>query len=195
MKKISVIIFTVGLFVWAVSAVAGDLAFPTTEEDIVKSLSFKDGKTVFENVTYESKKGRVFKIINGIPYRVRGLQGIVASEIVPKAGAHINFDFDSSRIKPASYALLNKFGNAMNGKLSTAVLIVAGHTDGKGSFDYNRKLSEDRAKAVVSFFTARHGVSPNRLIVKGYGEDKPIASNDSEDGRNKNRRVEFIRME
>jgi len=174
MKKISVIIFTAVLIAWAVSAVARDLSFPTTEEDIVKSLSFKDGKTVFENVEYESKNGRVYKIINGIPYRVRGLQAIVDSEIVPKAGAHISFDFDSSRIKPTSCALLNKFGNAMNGKLSTAVLIVAGHTDSDGSFDYNKKLSEDRAKAVVSFLTAHHGVSPNRLIVKGEGERLPI---------------------
>ena len=135
MKKISVIIFTAVLIVWAVSAVAGELSFPTTEEEIVQSLSFKDGKTVFENVEDESKNGRVYKIINGIPYRVRGLQAIVDSEIVPKAGAHVNFDFDSSMIKLASYALLNKFGSAMSGELSTAVLIVAGHTDSNGSFD------------------------------------------------------------
>ena len=125
MKNISVIIFIAVLIVWSVSAAAGDLAFPTTEEDIVKSLSFKDGKTVFENVEYESKNGRVYKIINGIPYRVRGLQAIMDSEIVPKAGAHISFDFDSSRIKPASCALLNKFGNAMNGKFSIRPLLAA----------------------------------------------------------------------
>jgi outer membrane protein OmpA-like peptidoglycan-associated protein len=196
MNRIWLIIFPLVLVVgWPLSAGAGDLSFPTTEEEIVQSLSFKDGKAVFENITYESKNGRVYKIINGVPYRVRGLQGIVDSEIVPKAGAHINFDFDSSRIKPDSYALLNEFGNAMTGELSTAVLIVAGHTDSKGSFEYNKNLSEDRAKSVVAYLTTRRGVSPDRLIVKGYGKDKPIASNDTEEGRTQNRRVEFIRIE
>ena len=94
MKKYATSIITIFLVIFWVSAtIAGDLSFPTTENEIVKALSLKDGETVFQGVTYESKAGKVFKIIDGKRYRMRGLQGIVDSELVPKAGALINFNF------------------------------------------------------------------------------------------------------
>ena len=75
------------------------------------------------------------------------------------------------------------------------VIIIAGHTDSKGAGEYNQNLSVQRAQAVENYLTAHHGVSANRLIVKGFGETNPIASNDTDNGRFKNRRVEFIRVE
>ena len=68
---------------------------------------------------------------------------------------------------------------------------IAGHTDNIGTKDFNKKLSQRRADAVRSFLTSR-GIDPRRVTALGYGEEKPLSSNDDEeDGRELNRRVEF----
>jgi outer membrane protein OmpA-like peptidoglycan-associated protein len=67
---------------------------------------------------------------------------------------------------------------------------IGGHTDAKGSDSYNLRLSENRAKSVVDYLVSK-GLSENRLQYKGYGKMKPIDTNDTEEGRAKNRRVEF----
>ena len=195
MKKILIISLTALLAIWSGIVSAEDLVFPTTENEIVEALSLKDGKTVYNGVEYESEKGKVYKIIAGKRYRLRGLQAIVDSAIVPKAGALINFDFDSAKIRPESYPLLDEFGKAFKFGLAGGVFTVAGHTDGTGSLVYNQGLSERRAQAVATYLTAHHGISSTQLMMKGYGEAKPIASNENESGQALNRRVEFIRVE
>ena len=195
MRKIFIISLTALLAIWSGVVSAENIVFPTTETEIVEALSLKDGKTVYNGVEYESKKGKVYKIISGKRYRLRGLQGIVDSTIVPKAGALINFDFDSAKIRPESYPLLDEFGKALKFGLAGGVFIVAGHTDSTGSPDYNQSLSKSRAHAVATYLTAHHGIASSRLTMKGYGEAKPIASNDDDNGRALNRRVEFIRTE
>ena len=67
---------------------------------------------------------------------------------------------------------------------------IGGHTDDRGSDEYNQKLSENRAKAVYDYFV-QHGVEASRLSYKGYGESRPIATNGTEEGRQANRRVEL----
>ncbi|MCA9543207.1 MAG: OmpA family protein [Myxococcales bacterium] len=71
---------------------------------------------------------------------------------------------------------------------------VEGHTDSRGKDEYNRALSDDRAKAVVAYLTSK-GVAAERLVSQGFGEDQPIASNETKDGRAQNRRVEFVIVE
>jgi outer membrane protein OmpA-like peptidoglycan-associated protein len=195
MRKICIISLTALLALWSGIVHSEDLVFPTTENEIVEALSLKDGKTIYNGVEYESEKGKVYKIISGKRYRLRGLQAIVDSAIVPRAGALINFDFDSDKIRPDSYPLLDEFGKALRFGLAGGVFIVAGHTDGTGTVVYNQALSERRAQAVATYLTAHHGISSSQLIMQGYGETKPIASNDSESGQALNRRVEFIRVE
>ena len=195
MRKIFIISLAALLALWSGIVLAEDLVFPTTENEIVEALSLKDGKTVYNGVEYESEKGKVYQIISGKRYRLRGLQAIVDSAIVPRAGALINFDFDSAQIRPESYSLLDEFGKALKFGLAGGVFMVAGHTDGTGSLVYNQSLSERRAQAVATYLTAHHGISSTQLIMKGYGEAKPIASNESESGQALNRRVEFIRVE
>ena len=68
---------------------------------------------------------------------------------------------------------------------------ISGHTDGIGSDSYNQKLSEQRAKSVYEYFIHEGGVSSKRLSYKGYGKTRPIASNDTDEGRQQNRRVEL----
>ena len=67
---------------------------------------------------------------------------------------------------------------------------ISGHTDNKGTADYNKKLSESRAKAVLDYLVKK-GISPDRMTSAGYGMEKPMAANDSEGGRQLNRRTEF----
>ena len=66
---------------------------------------------------------------------------------------------------------------------------IAGHTDNKGSDEYNLRLSQRRADSVIEWLI-NHSIDPNRLLAKGYGETVPVASNDTEDGCSKNRRTE-----
>jgi len=151
MKKCAIIFLTMTLACWASSIIAGDLSFPTTEEEIVKALSLKDDKMVSGGVEYVSEKGKVYKIIDGKRYRLRGIQVIAASDILPKVGALINFDFDSTKIRSESYPLIDEFGKALKKGLPKAIVIIAGHTDSKGSIGYNQVLSENRAKAVTNY--------------------------------------------
>ena len=180
---------------WQTPVLAENLIFPTTEKEIVEALSLKNGKTVFEGVEYQSQNGRVYKVIGGKRYRIRGLGGIVESGLVPRVGALVYFDVNASNIKQESYSLLDEFGKAMQGGLSGATIIIAGHTDSIGTRKYNQKLSEDRAVAVAKYLIGHYEITSERLQVKGFGEEKPIAINKSEEGRHKNRRVEFIRAE
>jgi outer membrane protein OmpA-like peptidoglycan-associated protein len=174
---------------------ADELTFPKTEQEIVEALSIKDGRTVYEDVEYISEKGKVYKIIAGKRYRLRGLQSIVDSDFISKAGALVNFDFNSAQIQPASYPLLDEFGKALKSGLADGSFIVTGHTDSVGTTEYNKDLSVRRANAVADYLMAAHGIESGRLTLKGYGETRPIASKDDEKGRSFNRRVEFIRVE
>jgi OOP family OmpA-OmpF porin len=119
--------------------------------------------------------------------------GITAQETPPKVGALINFDHDSTRIKPESYDVLDNLGKALNGGLTDAVILVAGHTDSDGTDEYNYKLSVRRAQSVADFLIYRHRIDEQRLIIQGYGEASPISDNLTLKGKALNRRVEFVR--
>ena len=67
---------------------------------------------------------------------------------------------------------------------------ISGFTDSKGSDDYNITLSQNRAKSVVDYLV-KEGVKPDRLSYKGYGKEQPVATNDTDEGRQQNRRTEF----
>jgi len=103
---------------------------------------------------------------------------------------NIFFDFDKSTIMPESevelkivIAFLNEYPNLH--------IEIGGHTDSKGADEYNQKLSEDRAKAVYDYLKLQGKISAERLSFKGYGETQPMNSNETEEGRSKNRRTEF----
>lgn len=104
----------------------------------------------------------------------------------------ILFDTDKADIKPESKATLEEIAKFMraNPKLN---LVVAGHTDAQGAFDYNVGLSQRRAQAVVAALVNQHGIAAKRLTPFGAGMAAPVASNDDEAGRGKNRRVELVK--
>jgi outer membrane protein OmpA-like peptidoglycan-associated protein len=110
----------------------------------------------------------------------------------PTARLPILFEFDSTELLPESEALLAKVGAALaSNELAEFRFSVEGHTDNMGSEGYNATLSEKRAEAVKEFLIAR-GVDEGKLATLGHGEAQPVASNDSDTGRQRNRRVEVI---
>lgn len=132
-----------------------------------------------------------FNIADSIGYNEL-FQTIVLKQI--KVGSkivlnNIFFDFNKSTLRNESTSELNRMIQLLNENPDIRVEI-SGHTDNVGSVEYNQKLSEARSKAVVDYLI-RGGVASNRLVYKGYGFEKPIATNDSEEGRQQNRRTEF----
>ncbi len=103
----------------------------------------------------------------------------------------ILFDFDKADIKAESKEQIDQLG-ALLKKSGDLQVIIVGHTDGKGAFDYNLSLSQRRAQAVVSALSSAHGIKPNRMTAAGAGMISPVASNRTEEGRAKNRRVEIV---
>ncbi|MBL8009250.1 MAG: OmpA family protein [Flavobacteriales bacterium] len=106
---------------------------------------------------------------------------------------HIFFDFDKAELKPESHAELEKVVHLLTDYPHMRIEIGA-HTDDQGSEAYNIRLSNDRAKAVVDHLV-KEKVDADRLSWKGYGKSRPVADNSSEEGRAKNRRVEFTVLE
>ena len=104
----------------------------------------------------------------------------------------INFDPDSDRLKPESAAVIKQAAGALE-KNPNLKLEIDGDTDSTGDAQHNKELSQKRAEAVRSVLIAQFGVDASRLTAAGFGADKPIASNDTPEGRAQNRRVEFVK--
>jgi OOP family OmpA-OmpF porin len=102
---------------------------------------------------------------------------------------NIYFDFNKTTLKSESFVELNKVVNFLD-QNPTVEIEMAGHTDSKGTDEYNINLSQGRSQAVVDYLVTQ-GIEAGRLVPKGYGEGKPIDTNDTEEGRANNRRVEF----
>ncbi len=102
----------------------------------------------------------------------------------------VQFEFDSSRLTSDAKVVLKEVIEAMK-KHPTVKLEIQGHTDKVGTPEYNITLSQERAQAVKDYMVA-NGISATRLSTKGFGENKPLASNDTAEGRALNRRIEFI---
>jgi outer membrane protein OmpA-like peptidoglycan-associated protein len=115
---------------------------------------------------------------------------VAVKQIFEKALSGIQFRLGEDKILPTSYAILDQIAKAM-AENPDYILMIDGHTDNTGNSDDNMRLSEKRADAVKAYLSGK-GVQGDRMIAKGFGGTKPVASNDTEDGQAKNRRVEFI---
>jgi len=103
----------------------------------------------------------------------------------------ILFDFDKADIKPESEPQLAEMGKFLKANPGTRVYVI-GHTDNKGTLDYNLGLSQRRAEAVAKALQSRYGIEAKRLTPRGLGPLAPVASNRSEAGQARNRRVEMV---
>jgi len=102
----------------------------------------------------------------------------------------VNFQSESAEILDESFPVLDMIYNSLAYYTNLRVEI-AGHTDNQGQADFNKSLSYNRARSVMNYLVSR-GIPKNRLVARGYGMERPIADNDSYEGRASNRRVEVI---
>lgn len=111
----------------------------------------------------------------------------------PKIDVEINFDFNSAELTPRAEPQLNSLGKALtSSELAGTVVMLGGHTDAKGTDDYNQKLSERRAETVKRFLIDNYKVSPDLLVTSGYG--KAGLKNSADPFAAENRRVEIVNM-
>ena len=130
-------------------------------------------------------KGRTDSLIADGFYDTTGWLSLSDTVVRP-----ITFDFDSATVKKESYIVLDELVDLMM-TWPNLKFDIQGHTDNIGSQEYNQSLSDRRAKAVYDELIKR-GIDERRLRYRGFGYSKPITSNDTEEGRSKNRRTEFI---
>jgi len=134
-------------------------------------------KEQFEQIEkmFHNEEARVFRQGNTIIMRLVGLQ----------------FDSGASQLKPANFDLLAKVEKAID-VFPRSELIIEGHTDSHGGDDLNQKLSQERAESVQQYMINAMRIPSYRLIATGYGETRPVASNETESGRQKNRRIDIV---
>lgn len=114
----------------------------------------------------------------------------VGEGIVVEFKEKILFGFDQSNLSSSAESNLNNLAAVLQ-KYPDTDIEIQGHTDSKGSEFYNMDLSEKRASAVAAYLKA-HGITNARITTKGYGEMAPVSSNETDDGRAQNRRVNFL---
>jgi len=103
----------------------------------------------------------------------------------------VQFETDKAVLKPEGKALLDEVAKALSDHPEITSVRIEGHTDSQASKKHNQKLSEQRAASVKDYLVGK-GIDKKRMTTKGFGEDKPIADNKTEEGRAKNRRVDFV---
>jgi OmpA-OmpF porin, OOP family len=110
-------------------------------------------------------------------------------EVLADVFDNLNFEFGKADIKKDSLPYLDKLAETML-KAKNWTLEIQGHTDNKGSDEFNLKLSQSRADAVKKYLVSK-GIIGDTITAKGFGESKPLVANDTDANREKNRRVEF----
>jgi OmpA-OmpF porin, OOP family len=101
-----------------------------------------------------------------------------------------NFDFNKATLRPEAIVKLDHAAQVLTDNAGIKVN-VEGHTDSVGSDSYNQSLSERRSKSVVDYLVGK-GIDASRMMPTGYGESRPVATNDTDEGRAQNRRVDLI---
>ena len=111
------------------------------------------------------------------------------TKVIASISSDVAFDLNKADLKPSAYPRLDRIIATLNESPETQFEIV-GHADSTGAADYNQDLSERRAAAVADYLI-KGGISPSRFTTSGRGEMEPIASNDTKEGRARNRRVDL----
>lgn len=176
----------------------GGKVLSTTNKTRETLLLSKDGKDLFIEIWAEFTGKYGFTIVE---------RGAMAQDIVASAEVFSNdlknsghaavygilFDTAKSDIKPESAQAIGEIAKLLKADPSLKIFVV-GHTDNVGTLDANMKLSQARAEAVVQALVKTHGVAAARLKSFGNGPYAPVAANDNESGRAKNRRVELVKQ-
>jgi len=157
-------------------------------EDDNDGDGIEDGKDECPNDA-EVKNG--FEDEDGCPDEATKKKMVVVKRDRIEITDKVYFAYDSDRILPKSYDLLDNVAKVVNEHTEIPGIFIEGHTDSDGKDSYNLSLSDRRAKSVMKYLIDRGSVAADRLKAKGFGEAQPIADNKTEAGKQANRRVEF----
>ncbi len=135
--------------------------------------------------------GKPESTVSGGEYRIQPPKKVVVTEKKLELTEKVYFDTGKATIKPASFPLLDEVAQTLKDHGEVKKVRIEGHTDSTGSTKVNTALSRKRAQAVRAYLVEK-GVEATRLDAKGFGPSKPVADNKTAEGREKNRRVEFM---
>ncbi len=180
----------------AVTRLGGTVVFAQKSRETLRVV--RDGKEFWIDLSAEFTGKYGMTIVE---------KGAMAQDIVANADAFSNdikatghvavygiyFDTNKAEIKPESGQAIAEIAKLLQGDPGLKLYVV-GHTDGTGAVDANLRLSQARAEAVMQALIGTHGIAPARLRSFGAGPFAPVASNDSDDGRARNRRVELVKQ-
>jgi outer membrane protein OmpA-like peptidoglycan-associated protein len=122
----------------------------------------------------------------------RGIKPVPKADI---AAIRVEFETNSADLTPQAKQNLDQLGQALaSAELKPCCFEIQGYTDNTGSTVYNRQLSERRAQSVIDYLVAHNAVEANRMMPKGFGKSHFVASNDTEQGRAMNRRVQVVNL-
>lgn len=181
----------------AVKSLGGAVvASPTKSKTVLKVV--KDGKEFWVEVTSDWTSMYSLFVLQkeGMAQTIEANAEVFANDLKNTGRTAIYgiyFDTGKADVKPESSAALEEIAKLLKAEPSLKVFIV-GHTDNVGTLDANMKLSQARADAVVTTLEKTHGVAAARMKGYGCGPYAPVASNDAEEGRAKNRRVELVKQ-
>jgi OmpA-OmpF porin, OOP family len=180
----------------AIKAIGGTVLYEDQRFTTLKMS--KDGKEIWTQVDTAWGGGYMLTIVE----KQAMVQQVVASAEVFQSGlqaaGHVEvpgifFDTGKSELKPESAAAVAEIAKLLKADPALKVYVV-GHTDNVASLDLNVKLSQARAESVVQELMSKQGIAAVRLVARGVGPLTPVASNDSEEGRARNRRVELVKQ-
>jgi len=170
-------------WVWAEETAKTEGQKPEVRTDLITSDQFIDALRI-KGPAGEYPKAKLQALPN-----TETPQAQVTINILFKSGStELADDFSVRQVQEAGQALSSD-------ALAGYYFEIAGHTDNVGSEEKNLRLSQERAEAIKQFFINYYGISPERLFARGYGESIPMATNDTDENRAKNRRVVFIRID
>ena len=182
------------LCVLATVAVVLSLAPVSTNAQETRDLT-GDNLTVENLVQTLTPKGPKPRGIGLAPPKCRHARGL---ELIPKADIarlDVRFGTNSANLTPQAEKTLDTLGQALNqAELKPCCFEVQGYTDSTGSAALNKRLSARRAQSVVDYLSAHAGIDKDRMSPKGLGQSHPLASNETAEGRQKNRRVQVVNL-
>lgn len=178
------------------SPLSARISFPGTSIQTVQANASGIYQITVPPGTYEIKAEFEGFITQAFPVIAQADKSVVRDFELVKIGEKITldgiyFDFNKSSIKPESRPTLDRAVKIMKDNPRIRVRIE-GHTDSVGSDSYNQQLSQRRADSVKAYLVQDGGIDASRIISSGRGEGEPIASNDTDEGRSMNRRIEFV---
>jgi OmpA-OmpF porin, OOP family len=180
----------------ALARIGGTVQFEDPRYTVLKVS--KDGKEIWTQVDTAWGRGYVLTIVE----KHAMTQEVVASAELFRSGlkatGHVEvpgifFDTGKSELKAESDAAIGEVAKLLKADPALKVFVV-GHTDNVSGLDLNTKLSQARADAVVQALVAKHGIAAARMVGRGVGPLAPVASNENEEGRARNRRVELVKQ-